>query len=281
MRDLGTRGGELTEADAILSACEVLAGNPQSLPFTLDLPARRRPGDGACGPARPASTVPTAAAPATIRVGDPASPWPVDDILRASDDLVIDVSAQVRRPPHRGLGRSRRSRPSRCPLSQVTQAAPYGFLVVGANRYRPLDYSYRAFVHLIASHLAAAITDARAFEFEKQRAESLAAIDQAKTDFFTNVSHEFRTPLTLDPRSRPRTRSLDTDQPMPPRQRERVDVVHRNAQRLLKLVNSLLDFSRLESGHAPRRTSSRSTSRTTPPSSPRCSSRPPARPASR
>ena len=94
--------------------------------------------------------------------------------------------------------------------------------------------------------LAAAIANAEAYEEERRRAEALAELDRAKTTFFTNVSHEFRTPLTLmlgpledalrDPRARCR------------RERERLELVHRNALRLLKLVNTLLDFSRIEAG---------------------------------
>ena len=56
-----------------------------------------------------------------------------------------------------------------------------------------------------------------------------------------------RTPLTL--LLGPAEDALaDAAAPLPPAQRERVEVIHRNAQRLLKLVNTLLDFSRLESG---------------------------------
>ncbi|WP_445636335.1 histidine kinase [Nostoc sp. DSM 114161] len=82
---------------------------------------------------------------------------------------------------------------------------------------------------------------------ERQRAESLAELDRAKTLFFSNVSHEFRTPLTLI--LAPVQDALsDWVNPLPEVQRERLKLVHRNTLRLLKLVNTLLDFSRIEAG---------------------------------
>ena len=75
----------------------------------------------------------------------------------------------------------------------------------------------------------------------------LAELDQAKTSFFSNVSHEFRTPITLI--LGPAAEALaDTKEPLGERNRERLQLVERNAQRLLGLVNALLDFSRLEAG---------------------------------
>ena len=86
-----------------------------------------------------------------------------------------------------------------------------------------------------------AINNARAYQSEQRRAEALAELDRAKTAFFSNVSHELRTPLTLmlgpleeELRLRPQNPSLE--------------VAHRNSLRLLKLVNTLLDFSRIEAG---------------------------------
>jgi signal transduction histidine kinase/DNA-binding response OmpR family regulator/serine phosphatase RsbU (regulator of sigma subunit) len=124
---------------------------------------------------------------------------------------------------------------------------PDGVLVAGLNPFRPFDEGYRTFAELIAGQLSAAIASARTLEAERERAEKLAELDRAKTAFFTNVSHELRTPLTLllGPSEDALT---DTDEPLGPTQRRRVEVIDRNAQRLLKLVNTLLDLSRLESG---------------------------------
>ncbi len=133
------------------------------------------------------------------------------------------------------------------PLEHPGEALPYGFFVTGLNRFRPFDVTYRGYVDLIVRQLAGGITRARAFESERQQREELAELDRVKTAFFTNVSHELRTPLTL--LLGPAEDALnDTAMPLPPAQRSRVEVIERNAQRLLKQVNTLLDFSRLESG---------------------------------
>ena len=88
---------------------------------------------------------------------------------------------------------------------------------------------------------------ARAYEVERKRAEALAELDHAKTAFFSNVSHEFRTPLTLA--LGPLETLLETEQGgLPEGAREQLTVAHRNCMRLLRLVNTLLDFSRMEAG---------------------------------
>ncbi|MBW4524340.1 MAG: PAS domain S-box protein [Phormidium tanganyikae FI6-MK23] len=91
------------------------------------------------------------------------------------------------------------------------------------------------------------IQEQAAHEEEHQRAEALAELGRAKTIFFSNVSHEFRTPLTL--LLNPLQDALnDRTSPLPAAQKERVELAHRNSLRLMKLVNTLLDFSRLEAG---------------------------------
>ncbi len=122
-------------------------------------------------------------------------------------------------------------------------------LVVGVNPKRPFDDQYRAFLDLVVDQLKTAVSNARAYEQERNRAEALAALDRAKTMFFSNVSHEFRTPLTL--LVGPIEDGLaDADTPLPVVHRERQEVAHRSALRLLRLVNTLLDFSRIEAGRA-------------------------------
>jgi signal transduction histidine kinase len=124
---------------------------------------------------------------------------------------------------------------------------PIGILLAGASRRLPLDEVYCAFFDLVAAGVTTAVAQARAYEEERRRAEALAEIDRAKTAFFSNVSHEFRTPLTLllGPLEDELAERAD---PLPPARRERLEAAHRNSLRLLKLVNSLLDFARIEAG---------------------------------
>ncbi len=129
------------------------------------------------------------------------------------------------------------------PLTRPGSEHPYGFLVAGICPRRELDDEYQGFFELAAEHVATAITNALSHEAERKRAEALAEIDRAKTTFFGNVSHEFRTPLTL--MLAPIEELLARPDPPP-----EAALIHRNALRLLKLVNTLLDFSRIEAGRA-------------------------------
>ena len=91
------------------------------------------------------------------------------------------------------------------------------------------------------------ILNVRAAEEERKRVEALAEIDRAKTTFFSNVSHEFRTPLTLmlGPVEELLSRSHTE---LTPAAKNQLELVNRNGSRLLRLVNTLLDFSRIEAG---------------------------------
>ncbi len=131
------------------------------------------------------------------------------------------------------------------PVSLPGQQEVFGFLVAGVSARRAVDDDYRNFYALLNAAFNTAVGNVTAYEQEQRRAEELARIDRAKTAFFSNVSHEFRTPLTLI--LGPLDDALANDG-LSPEQRRRIETTHRNALRLLKLVNSLLDFSRIEAG---------------------------------
>src|SRR5262249_26845443 len=117
----------------------------------------------------------------------------------------------------------------------------------GLNPYRRFDQGYRGFLGLVAGQVSASVGTAQAREEQRRRAEALAEIDRVKTLFFSNVSHEFRTPLTL--MLGPAEDLLaGAEGPLLDAQRRQLELLHRNALRLQKLVNSLLDFSRIEAG---------------------------------
>ncbi len=245
LRDLGARTtGRLTEDEAIAAAGEQVAADPLSLPFGLvyvldaDETHLVRASCAGLDDQHPW-------APAVVQIGGAEDVWPVTGPL-AGDEVLVDL-AGLAGPPPTGSWEEPPTHALVVPLVGAASPRPYGFFVAGLSRYRPIDDAYTGFVRLFAAQVAAAITAARTFEGEKRRAETLAALDQAKTDFFTNVSHEFRTPLTL--LLGPTSDALnDAALAQDDVQRRRFEIVDRNAQRLLQLVNSLLDFSRLEAG---------------------------------
>ncbi|MBI3569831.1 MAG: PAS domain S-box protein [Gammaproteobacteria bacterium] len=124
-----------------------------------------------------------------------------------------------------------------------------GVMVVGVSTRLPMNEAYTGFHELLASTVGNVVASALTAEAERRRVAALAEIDRAKTAFFTNISHEFRTPLTL--MLAPLEDELaERTAPLPAPRRERLEAAHRNSLRLLKLVNSLLDFSRIEAGRA-------------------------------
>jgi PAS domain S-box-containing protein len=135
------------------------------------------------------------------------------------------------------------------PLSPSGESGRAGVFVAGLNPYRLFDDDYRGFLDLVAAQIASAMVNAQAYEDERKRAEALAELDRAKTAFFSNVSHEFRTPLTL--MLGPLEEVLGRWSPdAAPGERALMQTAHRNGLRLLKLVNTLLDFARIEAGRA-------------------------------
>nr|WP_244257260.1 SpoIIE family protein phosphatase [Kitasatospora cineracea] len=243
LRDLGSDPGAVrAEGEFLAFSAEQLARNPYDLPFTLTYLFDERGGVRLAA----SSGVPAGhpAAPALIGPGEPG-PWPVGAVRRdgaVSVPLTGDRFADLPRGAWEEPPRQARL----VPLNGPGSDGPVGVLVVGLNRYRPHDDAYLGFVDLVAGRLAAGVSSARGHEAQQRRAEQLAELDRAKTVFFSNISHEFRTPLTLisGPVEGLRQRLADAE----PDVREDLETVHRNALRLGRLVNTLLDFSRIEAG---------------------------------
>ena len=192
----------------------------------------------------------TAAAP-RHSPADENAVWPFAEVVRTNGIVFIH---QIPIPPVElptGPWPVPPSQAVAVPLAPTGQSGRSGVLIAGLNPYRRFDDSYAGFLKLVAGQIAAAIANAQAYEDERKRAEALAEIDRAKTTFFSNVSHEFRTPLTLmlgtlEEMLAPS--QSGTEQPGSEEQRNLAAIAHRNAMRLLKLVNTLLDFSRIEAG---------------------------------
>lgn len=241
---------ETAQAKTTKRACEaavaVLKENQHCLPFTLfyllDEAQERAHLAGLTG-----IDCNEVSAPAVIELSGQDAPWPLQQALATGGS--IDVADLPRKfgPLPGGVWPESPTRAVLLPMAKPGQTKLAGFIVAGISPRLVLDDDYRTFLELLAGQVANAVANARAYEEERKRAEALAELDRAKTAFFSNVSHEFRTPLTLI--LGPLEDSLaDAEHSLAPEQHERLEIVHRNSLRLLKLVNSLLDFSRIEAG---------------------------------
>ncbi len=177
--------------------------------------------------------------------GPLTGPWPLRDVFLASRLQVVPLENVEGLPPG-PLGQPVREAVV-LPVRFSGEERPVAILIAGVNPTRQLDTDYQAFYVLLADQLARALQNARSAEEQRRRAEALAELDQAKTRFFSNVSHEFRTPLTLmlGPVEELLSRG-HTD--LTPAAKSQLEIVNRNGMRLLRLVNTLLDFSRIEAG---------------------------------
>ncbi|MHB9105570.1 MAG: ATP-binding protein [Armatimonadota bacterium] len=248
LRDLGARSAEAgTAEEACAIAAETLALHPRDIPFALLYvidPDRRQ--------ARLAGTAGVGAdegaAPPVLSLEDEDTLWPLTEGMRSETmQTVTDLGARLNgmvppgpwtEPPHTAVV---------VPIRSNKAHHLAGFLVAGISPRLWLDDPHRDFLNLVSTQIATAIANAREYEEEKKRAEALAEIDRAKTAFFSNVSHEFRTPLTLmlGPIEELLSRS---DADLSPAAKGQLESAHRNSLRLLRLVNTLLDFSRIEAG---------------------------------
>lgn len=230
-------------------AIDSLATDPKDIPFCLLY---------TIDPASPAWAVLTAstgiATPFTrVPLGEanPASGkdlllpgWPTDELLAGKGTYqVIDLTT-LPEPLPQGPWPEPCQQAIVFPLF-VIAGNPTGFMVAGISSRRKLDADYIQFYESVAQQLGTALTNVHALEQERKKAEALSEIDKAKTVFFSNISHEFRTPLTL--MLAPLAELLASPS-LVPKHRDTLQLVHRNSLRLLRLVNTLLDFSRLEAG---------------------------------
>jgi len=239
LRDLGRVGnGASSAGDVYRNTAAVLENYGKDIPF-----AALYSWDAASGAAR-------LEAVAGIAAGDDGAPMSIDATNRHEAwQLGSDAEMVLAEPPPDvQLPRGPWPEPVKhaAVLKLATRAnETYGYLVCGLSARRAFDDDYRDFLRLVGGNIAGALAAVRALEDERRRSEQLAELDRAKTAFFSNVSHEFRTPLTLmlGP-----LEDLLAKYSLPPDDRALLTVAQRNGVRLLRLVNTLLDFARIEAG---------------------------------
>ena len=247
LRELGAELAAInTEAQLFSAIRRHLAAHAKDLPFALIYLCEADGNQAFLACAHNAQADDPIAPPAIDLCSD-HSPWPAHDFLaNAAPVTVEDLTVRFDTIPTGPWDKPARQAVM-IPIAQQGQDRPAGFLIAGINPYRPFDTAYSGFVNLLAGQISAALASARVYEEERKRATALAELDRAKTAFFSNVSHEFRTPLTLMLGPLDDILAKSGDEVLP-ENRELLTIVRRNGQRLLKLVNTLLDFSRIEAG---------------------------------
>ncbi len=247
LRALHELAARPAEARSVTEACrlfaETLEGHPLDVPFALLYLLDNEEG-----------SAPRLAAAAGVPEGHPLRAaadrpegWPILEVVR--DRQVLQIDDLRRRFPSPALGPWPEAPTSALlvPIFDRGQARAVGVVVLGVSARRALDDGYRAWLEMLAHQISFSIANAQASEDDRRRAESLAELDRAKTAFFSNVSHEFRTPLAL--MLGPLEDALAAPPgELAPEHRLRLETAYRNSLRLLKLVNTLLDFSRIEAG---------------------------------
>lgn len=244
LRDLGTNIAMTSAEETCIASAEILGKYNVDIPFALLYLVEEK---GAKANLVATAGLDNYEGPGKIQCIDlqnTLGTWPLGNIKAAEGLYVLDNLDKIIGPMPGGRWETSPKTSVVLPLTGAGHQTPYGFLVAGVSPLRVLDDQYKEMYRLTADQIVTGIANACAYQEERKRAQALAEIDKAKTVFFSNVSHEFRTPLTLI------IGPLEDlmQEALPDHVRKQISITHRNSQRMLKLVNSLLDFSRIEAG---------------------------------
>lgn len=246
LRDVAARTLEArTIEQALTLATHVLRDNPRDVPFAACYVLEEQSG-GARLVSHVGFDAESPLHPAVVPASE-FSAWSFDTVLSTGRAAPVEklrarfgavACGPYPEPPDRAVA---------LPITPPGRESPTAILVAGLSPRLQWTNSYRGFFDILAATVTTSVAKAIAFEEERKRAAALAEIDRAKTAFFSNVSHEFRTPLALmlGPLEDTLARA---DSRLNPQERSQLQMARRNSLRLLKLVNSLLDFSRIEAG---------------------------------
>ena len=219
-------------AEATIAVCEAQAADVPVVAAYVN--------DGAALTLRAATPSVAALLPATL---DQLTDWAPSTQSRAELQVIDNVAARISGIADK-LGNDCPDQALLLPLGDGPTA---GALLIGTNPRCALDDHYIGFCQLLADQLASAMAAAVSYDQQRQRADALTDLDRAKTAFLTNVSHEFRTPLTL--LMGPLEHAIATNS-TDVALIDELTTARRNAGRLQRLVDTLLDFSRIEAGRA-------------------------------
>ena len=241
----------ITADDSLASTCraavEVIGKTRESVPFVAVF-LQDHPAQG--GPRRIAGYGFDETAAASCELVEPAPrSGPVLEVIEHGGTALVSGL----RERHRGvfapgpLGPLAPDQAFVLPVVLLGTRKPTGVLVIGVNPYWRPDEAYTAFAAMAARQLGVMITDAVSYQNERKRQQALAELDRARTEFFENIGHELRAPLTM--LLTPLQDILDEPGVvLPAAARDTVESSIRAADRLQRVVDALLDISRAESG---------------------------------
>ena len=227
----GETAGAQSREEACATAMRILGQNPDDIPFALLYLCDERGAMRFCSSTSPSPSPSHEKFPLQELIRRPA----VTQVNNLAD--FFDASVVPRLPKSAII----------FPILEPGLENLVGFLIAGVSDHRRVDDAYLNFFDLVAARIGTTIASAGAREQERMRLAAIAELDRSKTTFFTNISHEFRTPLTLilgvidDLLSK-------ADHELGDLRRNELSVIRRNSVRLLRLVNALLDFSAVEAG---------------------------------
>ena len=241
LRDLASKAGETRSVETTChDIAAAIAEHPLDVPFAL---IYQRLPDGKIALRSKVGILDSEVlSPVSVDISSPQKDiWSLAQAVASNTILIENVDQYISLPGGPWNDPTRTALVM--PIASSANMAALGVIVVGVSPNRALDEGYTSFYELLAGQVSAAVQNAQAYEEERKRAQMLAELDRVKTIFFSNISHEFRTPLTLmlGPLS-----DVLHDPQLTTTVREQIAVAHRNSLRLLKLVNTLLDFSRIE-----------------------------------